>query len=163
MTAQFYFHLATNVTIPPVSATFHVLSVVLNMLANWQINPKKMGLSWNMCMWLLGLSSNAVANYSPLKSPILSTLWRIWAPEGSSKRWYDTFFKFLWLHLVKCDGVVTENINRGLGKAMQTTHAEKICTAAGKLSGKEKRRGCLHWVGWRRNGLDGCSRVCLCV
>lgn len=31
MTAQFYFHLATNVTITPMSATF----TVLDMQANW--------------------------------------------------------------------------------------------------------------------------------
>ena len=40
MTAQFYFHLATNVTIPPMSATFTVLSFVQDVLANWQINSK---------------------------------------------------------------------------------------------------------------------------
>lgn len=40
VTEQFYFHLATSVSIPPMSATFYVLSFVLNMLADGQINPK---------------------------------------------------------------------------------------------------------------------------
>lgn len=40
MTAQIYFHLAINVTITPMSATFTVLSFVSDMLANWEINLK---------------------------------------------------------------------------------------------------------------------------
>lgn len=38
MTAQFYFHLATNVTITPMSATFTALPFMLDMLENGKIN-----------------------------------------------------------------------------------------------------------------------------
>lgn len=44
MTAQFYFHLATNVAITPMSATFTALPFMLDMLENGKINSgKKMG------------------------------------------------------------------------------------------------------------------------
>lgn len=38
MTAQFYFHLATNVAITPMSATFTALPFMLDMLENGKIN-----------------------------------------------------------------------------------------------------------------------------
>lgn len=40
MTAQFYFHLATNVVVTPVSATFAALPHVLDMLENWKMYSK---------------------------------------------------------------------------------------------------------------------------
>lgn len=51
MTTRFYFHLATNVTITPMSATFAVLSFVRDVLTKRQINKKEeMGLSREVCV-----------------------------------------------------------------------------------------------------------------
>lgn len=68
MTTQFYFHLETNVTIPPMSAAFYVLSFVLNMLTNWQINPKNgiiLGICVHSCRIELQCSSQLFSTEIP--------------------------------------------------------------------------------------------------
>lgn len=46
---------------------------------------------------------------------------------------------------------------------MQTMYAQKICTAAGKLSGKEEKGGaCIELVEGETGWMDVAGYVCVC-